>query len=471
MNTAALNAVMPLVCLAATVVALMLLIAVYRRHLPAMLMTLAGLASAIALLPHSGQGAVAVTPLLIFDGYARVYLLLFCGAGIATGLLSYGYLRNYDGLREEYYVLLLLAVLGAAVLAFSQHFAALFLGLEILSVSLYTLIAYPHRTRAHVEAGVKYLVLAAVSSAFLLFGLALFYAGSGRMEIAPVSELLRTAGDPALRWITAGAAMMIVAIGFKLAVVPFHMWTPDVYQGSPAPIAAFVATVSKGAVVALLLRLFPPTGLTGWLYTVFAVLAMASMIAGNLLALLQNNVKRILAYSSIAHLGYLLVAYLSGGPTAVHAVTFYLVTYFATTLGAFGVVTLLSSAMGEFESLEDYRGLFRRRPVSALVLALMLLSLAGLPLTAGFLGKFYLVVAGVSEARWILVITLVATSTIGLYYYLRIVAALFARPPEAPMPLPPAALTGRLTVAGLTAVLVWLGILPGAVIQWIRALL
>jgi len=165
------------------------------------------------------------------------------------------------------------------------------------------------------------------------------------------------------------------------------------------------------------------------------------------------------------------VAYLAGGPTAVHAVTFYLVTYFVTTLGAFGIVTLLSSAKGEAESLADYRGLFRRRPASAIVLALMLLSLAGLPLTAGFLGKFYLVVAGVSEARWMLVITLVATSTIGLYYYLRIVVALFASLPEEPAPLPQAALSGRLTVAGLTAFLVWLGILPGAVIQWIRALL
>jgi NADH-quinone oxidoreductase subunit N len=472
MNSAAFTAVMPLVCLAAAVVALMLLIAVYRRHLPALLMTIAGLASAIVwLLQSTGQGAVAVTPLLIFDGYARVYLVLFCGAGIATALLSYGYLCSYDGPREEYYLLLLLAVLGSAVLAVSHHFAALFLGLEILSVSLYTLIAYPHRTQVHVEAGVKYLVLAAVSSAFLLFGLALFYAGSGRMEIAPVSELLRTTGQPAVRWLAAGAAMMIVAIGFKLAVVPFHLWTPDVYQGSPAPVAAFVATVSKGAVVALLLRLFPPAGLTAWLYTAFALLSMASMIAGNLLALLQDNVKRILAYSSIAHLGYLLVAYLAGGPTAVHAVTFYLVTYFVTTLGAFGIVTLLSSAKGEAESLEDYRGLFRRRPALAIVLALMLLSLAGLPLTAGFLGKFYLVVAGVSEARWMLVITLVATSTIGLYYYLRIVVALFASLPEEPAPLPQAALSGRLTVAGLTAFLVWLGILPGAVIQWIRALL
>jgi NADH-quinone oxidoreductase subunit N len=265
--------------------------------------------------------------------------------------------------------------------------------------------------------------------------------------------------------------MLLVAIGFKLAVVPFHMWTPDVYQGAPAPIAAFVATVSKGAVVALLFRMFPHDQLTAWLYAAFVAAAVASMIAGNLLALMQQNVKRILGYSSIAHMGYLLVAFVAGGPSAADAAAFYLATYFVTTLGAFGVVTLISSPDGDAEALDNYRGLFWRRPLLAGVFALMVLSLAGLPLTAGFQGKFALIYAGVAGARWMPVIVLVCTSTVGLYYYLRIVAVLFARSPERSGTMRHLPLFGRLAVAGLTLAVLWLGILPGAVIDAIRAMM
>jgi NADH-quinone oxidoreductase subunit N len=469
MTTDAWSALMPLTCLAAAAVVLLLLIPLHRRHAPAAAVALVGLAAALAVLPDlSGGRVVPATPLLSFDGRAVVYLALFGLAGAATILLAYGYLQAYDGRREEFYLLVVLAVLGASVLAVGTHFAALFLGLEILSIALYALIAYPHRTGAQLEAAVKYLILAAVSSAFLLFGIALFYAGSGHMTIGPVAALLGNASAPSARWLAAGVALMVVAVGFKLAVVPFHLWTPDVYQGAPPPIAAFVATVSKGAVVALLMRLLPPGELPPGFITLFTLVAMASMIAGNLLALRQQNIKRILGYSSIAHMGYLLVAYLAGGPAAAAAVTFYLATYFVTTLGAFGVVTLLSGPDKDAEELDDYRGLFWRRPWLAGVLVLMVFSLAGLPLTAGFPGKFYLVVAGVAEARWMLVITLAVTSTIGLYYYLRIVVTLFDRRTETAAPPVDPSLAGRLTLAGLTAALVWIGVLPEAVIAIIR---
>ncbi len=469
MTPTALISAVSLICLAAAAVVLMLAIGIRRRYGPAVLISLSGLAAAVVFLPaHTAKIAVRITPLLVFDGYGVVYIALFCAAGAATVLLSWGYFKNFPDEREEFYLLLLLAVLGASVLAVSDHFASLFLGLEILSVSLYGLIGYPRRTRAHVEAAVKYLVLAAVSSAFLLFGMALFYAGSGSMQIGQVTLLLAAGGG---RWLFAGSAMIVVAVGFKLAVVPFHLWTPDVYQGAPAPVAGFVATVSKGAVVALLLRLFPPADLPPALVVAFALLAAASMIAGNLLALLQNNVKRLLAYSSIAHMGYLLVAFVSGGDLAAEAVTFYLATYFVTSLGAFGIVILLSDSEKDAEDLEDYRGLFWRQPWLAGVLAVMMLSLAGLPLTAGFPGKFYLVAAGVAGARWALVVILVAASTIGLYYYLRVVAVLFARREENPQPAAIPPLAGRITVGVLTLLLVWLGVLPGTAIEAIRAML
>jgi NADH-quinone oxidoreductase subunit N len=367
---------------------------------------------------------------------------------------------------------LLLATLGSMTLVASSHFVSFFLGLEILSVSLYAMIAYTRARPISVEAGIKYLILAAASAAFLLFGIALVYAETGTMEFARIATALRANSADVIA--LAGLAMIVVGVGFKLALVPFHLWTPDVYEGAPAPVTAFVATVSKGAMFALLLRYSNLLGIQTYysLFIAFSVIAIASMLVGNLLALLQNNVKRILAYSSIAHLGYLLVAFLASGALAVIAVAFYLTAYFVTTLGAFGVVTLLSDADRDADRIDDYRGLFHRHPWLAGIFTAMLLSLAGIPLTAGFVGKFYLVAAGVGSALWLLVIVLVVASAIGLFYYLRIVVAMYQPPPEgAPAParvsLP---IAGSVTLAVLTLLLVWLGVYPTPFIQMIQQL-
>src|SRR5208283_1288015 len=264
--------------------------------------------------------------------------------GVAVVILSFGYLNKHDITCEEFYLLLLLAVLGSMVLVCSSHFASFFLGLEVLSISLYALIAYPKKRIQHVEAGMKYLVLAAVSSAFLLFGMALIYADTGSMTLSVIVSKAAHNAHYTLPFV-AGLALMIVGIGFKLALVPFHMWTPDVYEGAPAPVGAFIATVSKGAVFALLLRYFTQISFHRFQSVVvaFGAIAVASMLVGNLLALRQNNVKRILAYSSIAHLGYALVAFLAGGTAAVTAVSYYFASYFVTITTAFGIIPVLSS--------------------------------------------------------------------------------------------------------------------------------
>jgi NADH-quinone oxidoreductase subunit N len=267
-------------------------------------------------------------------------------------------------------------------------------------------------------------------------------------------------------------AMIIVGIGFKLAVAPFHMWTPDVYEGAPAPVTAFIATVSKGAVFALFLRFFTlvDVRLNGSLFLVFTVIAVASMFFGNLLALLQNNVKRILAYSSIAHLGYLLIAFLASKEYAFTAVSFYLVAYFVTTLGAFGIITVLSGSQREIDRIDDYYGMAARRPWLSGVFTAMLISLAGIPLTAGFIGKFYVVKAGIGSSLWLLVIMLVINSAIGLFYYLRIVVALFMEPDPnqdsvAVINVSPA---DGVTLAVLTILLLWIGVYPGTLITLIQ---
>src|SRR5579864_9130923 len=401
-------ALLPLVLVAAASVVVMVAAAVRRNHALALGITLAGLAAAFCsvLFVHPRQ----VTALLSMDRYALFFMGLIVAASFAVALLAYAYLAQRKGNHEEFYILLLVATLGGMVLSASTHFTSFFLGLEILSVALYALIAYLHERPRPVEAGIKYLVLAAASAAFLLFGIALIYADLGTMDFARIAQLLATQADLSPTLLLPGVALIVTGIGFKLALVPFHMWTPDVYEGAPAPVTAFVATVSKGAMFALLLRYFNRSGFSHGLapvVLVFSIIAIASMFAGNLLALLQNNVKRILAYSSIAHMGYLLVAFQVGGPMGASAVIFYLVAYFATTLGAFGIVTVLSGKNGEADTLEDYEGLAWRRPWIAALFTAMLLSLAGIPLTAGFVGKFYVLAAGAGSGLWWLLVIMV----------------------------------------------------------------
>lgn len=471
-------ALLPLLVLTAGVIAVMLLAAFYRHPSAVMLLTLIVLALAFATLPLAIQGGSRpVTPLLTIDGFALFYMGLVFAATFAVTLFGYSYFRRGETRHEAFYILLLLAALGSGVLAAANHFASFVLALELLSVSLFALIAYPRESERPLEAGIKYLILAGVSTAFLLFGAALLYAETGALEFTTLGGRLAAGGGQ--MFTLAGVALVLVGVGFKLAVAPFHMWTPDVYEGAPAPVAAFIATVSKGAMLALLLRYFVVAG--GYrspsLLLVLEAIAVASILAGNLLALLQNNVKRILAYSSIAHLGYMLVAFLAAGSLAVEAVSYYLVAYFVTMLGAFGVVAMLSAGGShtDTDSLVDYQGLFWRRPWIAGVFTAMLLSLAGIPMTMGFVAKFYVVTAGVGASLWLLVIVLVIGSAIGLFYYLRIIAAMAAsvsagsvEPQSIATTRTPAAVTGW-TLAALTLLLLWLGIAPAPLMRLLQA--
>lgn len=466
MNALDLRGGLPLLLLAGTPVLVMLGIAVRRNHALAAGLSIVGLIASFGALASVGVNATRgkLTDLLTMDGFAVFGMGLLILATLAVVVLSYVYLAGYAGWREEYYVLVLVATLGAAVLVASTHFASLFLGLETLSVSLYAVIAFFPGKPASLEAGLKYLVLAAGTSAFLLFGAALIYAEGGHLGFDHLGDAAGLRPSLAL----AGMAFVLVGIAFKLALVPFHMWTPDIYQGAPVPVAAFVATVSKGALLLLLLRFFHSSErATGpVMQALLAGMAVASMLVGNLLALLQQNLKRILAYSSIGHLGYMLVAFQARGPRAANAAGFYLVAYLVTMLGAFAVLTILSTPEHEAEMLDDYRGLFRHHPVLAGTLTLMLLSLAGIPLTAGFMAKVWILAAGTSAAAWISVLVLVAGSTIGLYYYLRIVVVMLQPRDEGVQPVRAGpALGSRIALGCLAVLLVWFGVYPDRVLN------
>ncbi len=482
MNVSDVFAILPLLTLGGASVVVVVAIAIRRSHALTLALTLIGLAAAFASLWVVAPVAPSrVTELLVIDRYALFYMGLIIAATFVVALLCYAYFERQEGDPEEAYALLLIAALGSAVLVASSHFVSFFLGLEILSVALYALNAYPHTRRRPVEAGIKYLILAASSAAFLLFGMALIYAEIGTMDFLRIRETLSTAPDVSRGVLLAGTALIITGFGFKLALVPFHLWTPDIYEGAPAPVTAFVATVSKGSMFALLLRYFYWSGSRHFapILVVFTIIAIASMITGNFLAMLQHNVKRILAYSSIAHMGYVLVAFEAAGVLAFQAVTFYLVAYFITTLGAFGVITVMSNGERDADLIEDYRGLFWRRPVLAAVFTAMLLSLAGIPVTAGFVAKYYVIFAGASSSLWLLVLVLIVSSVFGLFYYLRIVVAMYsglAHGHEEPSThaaiaslVPVLSVTGGIALAVLTILLVWFGVYPASLLQWVQA--
>ncbi len=464
-------ALSPIIILALAAIGAMLMIAFYRSHKAVAVLTLLGLGASFAALfiasrfiPHF------VTALVVVDGYGLFFMGLILLSSFTVASLSYGYLKWRDENPEEFYLILLLATLGSGMLVLGGSFVSFFLGLEILSVSLYSLIAYFRVHKRGNEAGIKYLILAAVAAAFLLFGMALVYGRLGTMEYALIARKIGGLGnDPIL---LAGLVLIIVGVSFKLALVPFHMWTPDVYEGAPAPVTAFIATVSKGAMFVLLLRFFMyvQIGHYPFLVLFFSLVAAVSMSVGNLLALYQQNVKRLLAYSSIAHQGYLLVAFLAGREASLMAVSYYLPAYFVAMLGAFGVITVMSGKDRDAYAIEDYQGLAWRRPWLAGAFSLMLLSLAGIPLTAGFLGKYYVMSAGVGSALWVLVIILAVNSAASLYYYLRIVAVQFAAGGEKICPSPPRVpAPGGVIIAVLTFVLFWLGIYPATMIRIIHA--
>ena len=457
----------PFLILAMAPIIIMIVISIKRNYEVvysfSVLSIIAAIGSVIYILPvipHS------IEPLFLIDKYSLFFIEIILISALFVIFLSYDYLKQLDGIREEYYIILFTSTLGAALLTVANHFILFFLGIETLTLSLYILIAFEKSKDSSIEAGIKYLVLASVSSAFLLFGMGLIYLTFGTMQFTGiVSAMNHSVKLPPL--FIYGFGMLLVGIGFKLALVPFHMWTPDVYQGAPAPVSSYIATVSKGAVMAVFIRFF--FDIRGFensaVFIVISAIAILSMFVGNLLAVQQKNIKRLLAYSSIANMGYLIIILLTGTDKGIQSAIFYLITYFITTIGAFGVISLLSTKEKEAEKIEDYKGLFWKKPWMAAVFTLCLLSLAGIPITAGFIAKFYLIYEGMKAGLMILIFSMIINSVIGLYYYLRVITTLFSSPSG--NELPTVSVLGKLTLAIITISILLLGVYPGWLIDFI----
>lgn len=436
-NHKQLIALLPLLIVGLTVVVVMFCIAWRRNHFINATVTVIGLNLVLLSLWFVAQnGPIDVTPLIRVDGYSMLYTGLLLITSLATSTLAYSWLTGYAGNRDEFYLLVLIASMGGILLSCANHLASLFLGIELISLPLFGMVGYAFRQKRSLEASIKYTLLSAATSSFLLFGMALVYASTGQLSFNGIGQTLNDGMLTQPMLLLSGFGMIIVGVGFKLSLVPFHLWTPDVYQGAPAPVSVFLATASKIAIFAVVIRMFLYASVTHneVVRLVLTIIALGSMLFGNLMALSQSNIKRILGYSSIAHLGYLIVGLISVQihTLALETVGIYLVGYLFTNLGAFGVISLMSSPYtGEdTDSLYSYRGLFWHKPILSLVLTVMMLSLAGIPMTLGFIGKFYIIALAVNSHLGWLTAAIVAGSAIGLFYYLRIIINLYLSPQE-----------------------------------------
>ncbi len=409
--------------------------------------------------------------MIAVDGFRITVNFLLLGIAFLAILYASDYLDREELRIGEFYALLLLAAVGMMVLAAARDLIVVFLGLELMSIAIYVLVCLRRGDPRATEAALKYFLMGAFASGFLLYGIALLFGATGGTNLALVSaEVVRGVENGNLI-LFAGVGMLIIGFGFKISAVPFHMWTPDAYEGAPTPVTGFMAAGVKVAAFAALVRIIGVqlapaesvwTAALWWL-------ALLSMIIPNLIALAQDNVKRMLAYSSIAHAGYILVAVVSANELGVAAIVFYLAVYGLMTLGAFGVVYVVGGKGDTNLHLSDYRGLGWRRPFLGFVLVVFLLSLAGFPPTGGFVGKLYILRAALDAGQVALAVTLVLTSLISYYYYLRVVWKMYFEemPDAAPVPAAPGR-SFRLAAAVSAAGVLVAGLLPGYAIRSIE---
>ncbi|MEJ2689297.1 MAG: NADH-quinone oxidoreductase subunit N [Deltaproteobacteria bacterium] len=420
------------------------------------LLTLAVCAAvALADIPttHTVMGTTA------YGGFSRFFILLLSGVGFLSLLLIRHYAETRSFSSDVLYGTMLFAVLGMIGVAGAEHWLVFFLNFELLSFALYLLIAVGKSRVDNYEAAIKYFIMGAVASGFLLFGIALFYAATGSLTIAPLLAPVTRVTDSYL--VTLATVLILAGIGFKISLVPFHLWTPDVYQGAPAPITGFLATGAKIAVIAFLLHLAAPHATPHPIFgPILWWLAALTILVGNITALVQRRVKRLLAYSSIAQMGYLLMAILAGRELGQQAVLFYSAAYVLMDLGAFGALTLFSGGDEDLDELDDFRQLGYRSPGRAALLAVSLLSLAGLPPTAGFIGKFLIFTAALKAGYIWLALIGIAGAVVSVFYYMKVVVALYLQSQRTTRET--AALEWPAVAAGtvIVTLIFWLGSLP-----------
>jgi NADH-quinone oxidoreductase subunit N len=400
------------------------------------------------------------------DAFSIFFHFVVAAVTIVVILSSYEYMEVQQIRAGEYYGLVLFGAVGMMLMSSAMELVLIFIALEISSISTYILAGFRRRSAISSESSVKYFLLGSFATAFFLYGVALMFGATGSTSIVVISQALReyeNGHGPLLAYL--GVGLMFVGLAFKVAAAPFHVWTPDVYEGAPAPVVGFMSTAPKAAVFAVLLRIMFEAHAPGRLILIWLVAAL-SMTIGNIAALVQDNVKRLLAYSSIAHAGYLLVAFAALPENGIPAAMFYTASYAAMNVGAFAVVGHFGGVGERQVTLEDYSGLGRRSPLLAAILAIFLLSLIGIPITGGFFAKFYVFSAALQANLIGLVIVGVLNSAIAAYYYLRIIVVMYMREPRVEAPVAPVSPGLGIALALSLAVTIYLGVLPGRVLDY-----
>ncbi|MEA3077222.1 MAG: NADH-quinone oxidoreductase subunit [Actinomycetota bacterium] len=417
----------------------------------------------------------AFSNMISVDGFAVFFFVVVAIAVALAALLGDSYLRREQLDGPEYYVLVLLSAAGGMLMAAANDLIVIFLGLETLSIALFVLAGFHRRRSESGEAAMKYFVLSAFSSAFLLYGIALVYGSTGTTNLAGIAQWLAANVAVTNGVLMGGLALLLVGFGFKVAAVPFHTWTPDVYQGSPTPVTAFMAGASKAAGFAALLRVFFSTFHVmrlDWKPLIWA-LAVASLLVGSLIAIVQTDIKRMLAYSSISHAGYVLVGLQAANNRGIAGALFYLLAYTFMVIGSFAIATVVGRRGDAEHSLDAYKGLARRRPALAFGFTVLLLAQAGVPLTSGFLAKFYVISAAVQSRSYALALIAMLAAVIAAFFYLRVILTMFS-PAEGdddesavPAPLPVPFGVGLVLVSAVGFTLL-AGILPSVFIEFAR---
>ena len=468
--------ILPLLTLTIWACVLLLLdLFIKRKGITALLAAL-GLAISLGMtISQIGSSGSAFNSMIVLDGFSIFVDALLLVTGLFSVALAYGYIKRTGIERGEYYMLLLFTVAGMMLMAQAADLIIVFLALEMLSIPLYVLAAFARPRLESEEAGLKYFLLGAFSTGFVVYGIALVFGATGSTSLSAIASVASAAsfGTSSVLLLTIGSALILVGLSFKVAAVPFHMWTPDVYQGAPSSVTAFMAAGAKIAGFAALLRVFALAfpSLAVNIAPIIAVLSALTMIVGNVIAIAQTNIKRLLAYSSIAHAGYILMAFVPYGQqnvvaTSVAAGLFYLVSYVLTNFGVWAVVIALEKSEGKGLEISDYAGLGRKYPALAAAMTVFMLSLTGIPPTLGLVGKFYLFSAAISGQYYLLAIIGVLTSLISAYYYLRVVVMMYMREGE-----PETANEPWLNIAwGLAALLtVIVSLVPQFLFAWASA--
>jgi len=410
---------------------------------------------------------LAFSNMVKVDGFSVFFHFLVIAIAAVVILSSFDYMA-VQGIRAgEYYALILFGVVGMALMSSAVELVLIFIGLEISSISTYILTGFRRNEASSSESSLKYFLLGSFATAFFLYGVALMFGATGFTNIALISQKLQS--GPVELLVYVAMALMFVGLGFKVAAAPFHIWTPDVYEGAPAPIVGFMSTAPKAAAFAVLLRVVFTINAPGRFWLIW-IAAAFSMTLGNVGALVQTNIKRLLAYSSIAHAGYLLVAFAMIAPdnsvSGISAAMFYAASYAAMNVGAFAVIAHFANTGERYVTLEDYEGLGRSAPLLAATLTIFLLSLIGIPMTGGFFAKFYVFSAAVKANLIWLTLIGVINSAIGAYYYLRIVVVMYMREPRKPVPVAPVPIGLGVALAISILATLYLGILPDQVLQY-----